>query len=166
MAAKAAANLEKVKGVINTVLEGLDEHIADYIISVLEDDPLQRVSWVSGGGEEGEGGEAEGGWGGGGGGQGREPCTGNDDWMPGHECCVMCSVVKPRRWRSQDATHPPMPPSHSSPSPTYTNPPHASQSHRTWRHRWDPFCLARSTQRMTPRWLICVCGFPRPCRWR
>jgi hypothetical protein len=46
MAAKAAANLEKVKGVINTVLDGLDEHIADYIISVLEDDPLQRVSWA------------------------------------------------------------------------------------------------------------------------
>eukprot|EP00624_Nannochloropsis_granulata_P006908 evm.model.NODE_539_length_7914_cov_27.290876.4 len=42
MAAKAAANKEKVGGVINTVLKGLDEHIADYIIGVLEDDPLQR----------------------------------------------------------------------------------------------------------------------------
>lgn len=64
MAAKAAANLEKVKGVINTVLDGLDEHIADYIISVLEDDPLQRVSWVGRTGEAregGEGGEARGG---------------------------------------------------------------------------------------------------------
>jgi hypothetical protein len=48
MAAKAAANKEKVGGVINTVLKGLDEHIADYIIGVLEDDPLQRVSWVPG----------------------------------------------------------------------------------------------------------------------
>lgn len=55
MATKAAANLEKVKGVINTVLDGLDEHIADYIISVLEDDPLQRVSWAGGTGEAKEG---------------------------------------------------------------------------------------------------------------
>lgn len=108
MAAKAAANLEKVKGVINTVLEGLDEHIADYIISVLEDDPLQRVSRVSGEARKGRVGRQRGGWGGGGGGQGREPCTGNDDWMSGHEGCVMCSVVKPRWWRSEDApSHPP-----------------------------------------------------------
>lgn len=49
MAAKAAADKEKVEGVINTVLKGLDEHIVDYIVSVLEDDPLQRVSWVPGG---------------------------------------------------------------------------------------------------------------------
>ena len=94
MAAKAAANLEKVKGVINTVLDGLDEHIADYIISVLEDDPLQRVSWVSGRRERG--GWGGGGRGGGGGGQGREPCAGSDVWMPAHECCAMYSTVKPR----------------------------------------------------------------------
>ena len=60
MAAKAAANKEKVGGVINTVLKGLDEHIADYIIGVLEDDPLQRVSWVPGEAGRGRGESEEG----------------------------------------------------------------------------------------------------------
>jgi len=134
MAAKAAANLEKVKGVINTVLDGLDEHIADYIISVLEDDPLQRVSWVSGAAEEEEGGEAEGG-------EVEAEAKGVNHALGATSGCPRTSVVQCAPLSNQDgggrrtrqATH------HLSraliPSPTYTTPPHASHSHRTWRHR-------------------------------
>lgn len=35
---------DKVSTAINTVLAGLDDHIRDYISSVLADDPSQEVS--------------------------------------------------------------------------------------------------------------------------
>ncbi len=39
----ASSNTGKVGEVITTVLKGLDEDIATYLTSVLEDDPLQKV---------------------------------------------------------------------------------------------------------------------------
>lgn len=43
-----AESKEKVAGVLGTVLKGLDEQIAEYLSSVLEEDPLQKVRMQGG----------------------------------------------------------------------------------------------------------------------
>ncbi|EWM27296.1 abc transporter [Nannochloropsis gaditana] len=42
MSAVMSSSKDKVGGVVTSVLQGLDEQIADYLTSVLEDDPLQK----------------------------------------------------------------------------------------------------------------------------
>lgn len=43
MSAVISSSKDKVGVVVTSVLQGLDEQIADYLTSVLEDDPLQKV---------------------------------------------------------------------------------------------------------------------------